>query len=700
MTQTPTFLYSDNGTSNADLTIGENQNFRESIRENFLGQNSEENSNPLQTSTSRYYVPRILKYCELEWSSGIFEEMDTFLSRNNCLKTYSKKNPKILVFNSYLQDPMHNTDMPIEEATEGEEESQYLSNSMLTKNIELITCPGNVDSGVDRNSDEPPLGTTDRILEPDGRWDSNFGKNLLAIGLEGEGDEDFESVRRNIFTELGDQMLLNTKATNEFLKTLGDIEDSDAKSDHEFSSRKSVPRIMEIDDKREVFGCSDEEFSPKPAKDQNFKIKKSAKIVEVDPGFAAENQISECDQSEINLYKTTSANKGYSSKNCGYDDSRTYQLESHEKIFQTCDQKIDSNIHSNFETIKPKSASHGTPEQEPESPGGNNSSLFDIIKKDVDRIEKKIEKMDNNHVSNHKDYNTKAETCLDINSYKKKMMDEDTQMIKRINETNGCAVDGSLYDIIQKGMHIVENKIESLDEQFLSQSKGQGFCGPDQHGNFSNKRSANSGPNDDYNINPKSLTDNFNEVKNSLKNSLKKSARGLSDSLKVQSTEKPQNPYPTKPDSTQNPDFNLNINLNLKESLSKIDDNFDGFQLTNVNSTNPNQQTPRNPLTTYNTNTINYSSTQYVDHTETNYYDSVFTTHNPDPNPLNSGHKNSSNSEKKLINAFNRVDDPSPRNSSEPIKNTNSDENSLYDLIIQKGCNLIEERLEKIPKGG
>lgn len=270
--------------------------------------------------------------------------------------------------------------------------------------------------------------------------------------------------------------------------------------------------------------------------------------------------------------------------------------------------------------------------------------------------------MDNNHVSNHKDYNTKAETCLDINSYKKKMMDDDTQMIKRINETNDCAVDGSLYDIIQKGMHIVENKIESLDEQFLSQSKGQGFCGPDQYGNFSNKRSAHGGPNDDFNINPKSLTDNFDEVKNSLKNSLKKSARGLRDSLKVQSTEKPKNPYPTKPDSTQNPDSNLNINLNLKESLSKIDDNFEGFQLTNVNSTNPNHQTPKNPLTTYNTNTINYSSTQYIDHTETNYYDSVFTTHNPDPNPSYPRHKDSTNSEKKLINAFNRVDDLSPRN--------------------------------------
>ena len=456
-----------------------------------------------------------------------------------------------------------------------------------------------------------------------------------------------------------------------------------------------MPRIMEIDDKQEVFGCSDDDFSPAPTTDQNFKVKKSAKIVEVDPGFAAENQISDCGESEINLYKTTSANKGYSSKNCAYDDSQTYQLESHEKIFKTCDQKINSNIHSNFETNKPKSVSHGTPEHEPESPGGNNSSLFDIIKKDNDRIEKKIEKMDNKHVSNHKDY-TKAETCLDINSYKKKMMDDDTQMIKRINDGNGCAIDGSLYDIIQKGMHIVENKIESLDEQFLSQGK--------EYGNFSNKRSANGGPNDDYIITPRTLTDNFDEVKNSVKNSLKKSVRGISDCLKLQSTEKPQNCYQAKPDSTQNPDSDLKINL--KESLCRIDDNFDGFQLTNVNSNTPGQN-PTNPITTYNTNTINYSSTQFVspDKTSTNYYDSVFTTHNPNPNPNPSPNgtypgsdpKNST-SESKIQNAFNRIDEPSPQISANLSKKDSTDnENSLYDLIIQRGCNLISDRLEKIP---
>jgi hypothetical protein len=112
---------------------------------------------------------------------------------------------------------MGNIDMPIEEAGEGEEESQYLSNSMLTKNIELITCGGKMDSGGEKNSEEAEVGSSGRILEGDGRWDSNFGKEL-EIGL-GAKDEDFESVRRNIFTELGDQMLLNTKATNEFLKT-------------------------------------------------------------------------------------------------------------------------------------------------------------------------------------------------------------------------------------------------------------------------------------------------------------------------------------------------------------------------------------------------------------------------------------------------------------------------------------------------
>ena len=61
--------------------------------------------------------------------------MDTFLSRNNKLKTYNKVFQKVFVFNTNV-----NSNMPISEVGENEEESTYLSNSMVTKNIELITC--------------------------------------------------------------------------------------------------------------------------------------------------------------------------------------------------------------------------------------------------------------------------------------------------------------------------------------------------------------------------------------------------------------------------------------------------------------------------------------------------------------------------------------------------------------------------------
>lgn len=127
--QTPTFILSDETSHryNADT-----QN-RTSSNTNFIEKESLTNDCMLSTTRFDYYKKN--NYIELEETFNIFEEMDTFLSRNNKLKSVNRVFTKVFVFNAKV-DP----NMPISEVGENEEESECLSNSLLTKNIELITC--------------------------------------------------------------------------------------------------------------------------------------------------------------------------------------------------------------------------------------------------------------------------------------------------------------------------------------------------------------------------------------------------------------------------------------------------------------------------------------------------------------------------------------------------------------------------------
>lgn len=202
-----------------------------------------------------------------------------------------------------------------------------------------------------------------------------------------------------------------------------------------------------------------------------------------------------------------------------------------ENFYDENNTEKSSNLTDNFNCKKySESISNSLLDYKQNSPGNNqNNSLFDIIKNDVEVIEKKIEKMDVKLVSGHKYKNSLIENERDIIQYKDKMKNEDIEMINKINDDESHN-ENSLFDIIEKGMNIVETKIGKLDEKFLSQKKNSIADGYNTDYNSEYKTKAQ----DDliYVIPPMSLDDNFNEVKNSLKNSLKKSQKELSANLK------------------------------------------------------------------------------------------------------------------------------------------------------------------------
>ena len=371
-------------------------------------------SRKLTCSNDRFC--NVIRYLELEESSNIFLEMDTFQSRNNSLKSVRKEKSQQKVFVVKRPDLPMIADIPIEEAYENEEESECLSNDFATRNIDLLTMSKLVSN----------------IPSDYNNFESY--RNFSTVGAI-TNDPNGESAEKNMFATHGGEILADTKVNDDtHQKPDANLTDSISKNDNIFNNEYIGSVTKELRDKTDnnSFQNGDNQL-------ESASFKKNSQI--------GENNLN---------------------GSCSQD---------HE-----------------------------------------DSSLFDIIEKDVTLIERRMDKMDEYLVSGKKQ-------CLDqksqkeLTSYKKKMKDDDVELIKKITSDNiEDANDNSLYNIIEKGMLIVENRIEVLDEKFLSKKKSSIY---EIRRNTSGKNIKRiSGSTDDMvsmGIQPLALNDNFNEVRNSVK---------------------------------------------------------------------------------------------------------------------------------------------------------------------------------------